>query len=168
MAAFRVIDVYPYRRASGPGSRQPGVVPEWLLFRRAPHVAYGGTWRMVGGKTRPGEPGWRAALREVHEETGAVPARAWALPSVNAFYEWREDRLSLAPAFAAELTADPVLNHEHDLHAWLSVDEAVALLAWPEQIRLLQLADRLLRTDAVAADWYLPPDADADADAAAR
>jgi dihydroneopterin triphosphate diphosphatase len=167
MAAVRVVDVYPYRLAppAGPpaGRRQRGPAPEWLLLRRAPGVRYEGTWRMVGGKVEPGEPGWRAALREVLEETGRQPVRAWALPSANTFYEWREDRITVAPAFAVELDGDPRLDREHDRFAWVPVEEAVALLAWPEQVRLIQLADRLLRADAVAADWYLPLEADAPA-----
>ena len=53
--------------------------------------------------------------------------------------------LGVAPAFAAELDADPALNHEHDAFAWLAVEEAAPHLRWPEQQRLLRLAHRIVR-----------------------
>lgn len=149
----RVIDVYPYRLA-------PAGHIEWLLLRRSPGTLYAGSWRMVGGKVAPGETGWRAALRELHEETGRHPVRAWVLPSVNAFYEWQEDRLTLAPAFAAELDADPILNQEHDSFCWLRLEDAAARLAWPEQQRLIRLADNLLRGTALPPALELPPAGD--------
>lgn len=135
--AVRVVDVYPYRAES--------VNPEFLLLRRAPEAEYAGQWRMVGGKIEDHEAAWEAALREVKEETGHTPTRFWTLPSVNAFYEWREDRINLIPAFAAALPDDPVLDDEHDAFAWLTIREAADRLAWPEQQRLLRLADRTLR-----------------------
>ena len=135
---IRVVDVYPYRRP-----KEETV--EFLLMRRAASAAYAGQWRMVGGKIEAGETAWRAALRELREETGLEPDRLWALPSVNAFYEWTHDRINLIPAFAARLSADPTLDREHDAFLWLSAEAAAARLAWPEQRRLLRLADRLLR-----------------------
>ena len=137
-AVVRVIDVYPYRLV------EDGE-PEFLLLRRAAGVVYAGAWRMVGGKIDAGEAAWQAALRELCEETGCLPRRLWALPSVNTFYEWQHDRVNLTPAFAAELDADPVLDHEHEAFAWLPVEEAVMRLRWPEQQRLLRLAHRILR-----------------------
>ncbi len=136
--ALRVVDVYPYRRVEG------GTV-EFLLMRRAASAVYTGQWRMVGGKIEPGETAWQAALRELREETGLAPERLWVLPSVNTFYEWTHDRVNLIPAFAARLTADPTPDREHDAFAWLSAEAAAARLLWPEQRRLLLLADRLLR-----------------------
>lgn len=137
--AIRVVDVYPYR--------QTREHPEFLLFRRASDVPYAGQWRMVGGKIKDGETAWEAALREVKEETGQSPEDFWALPSLNTFYEWQADRVNLIPAFAAALVEDPVLDDEHETFEWLSASEAVQRLQWPEQQRLLQCADRLLRSE---------------------
>jgi len=134
---IRVVDVYPYRHQS--------VNPEFLLLHRAPTATYAGQWRMVGGKIEDEEAAWETGLREVEEETGHTPTQFWTLPSVNAFYEWRADRINLAPAFAAALPDDPTLNDEHDAFAWLPAREAAERLNWPEQKRLLRLADRLLR-----------------------
>lgn len=135
---IRVIDVYPYRLAAAGAA-------DFLLLRRAPGVVYAGQWRMVGGKIRVGETAWQAAARELHEETGRTPVHLWALPSVNAFYEWRHDRINLIPAFAARIDADPVLDREHDAFAWLDVEEAAGRLAWPEQQRLLRLVHQVIR-----------------------
>lgn len=130
------MDVYPYRLGSEGAA--------FLLLRRAAGRMYAGAWRMVGGKIGPGEQAWEAALRELREETGREPARFWSVPSANVFYEWQHDRVNIAPAFAAELTGDPVLDGEHDAFAWLPAPEAAARLAWPEQARLLTLVDRML------------------------
>lgn len=134
---IRVVDVYPYREQS--------VNPEFLLFRRASDTTYADQWRMVGGKIEADEAAWETGLREVKEETGQSPTHFWTLPSVNAFYEWEHDRINLAPAFAAALPTDPVLNDEHDDYLWKPAEEAAQHLDWPEQKRLLRLADRVLR-----------------------
>lgn len=130
--------MYPYRVRSGQA--------EWLVLRRATGRLYGGTWRMVGGKVETGETAPAAARRELREETGLDALRLWTIPSVNAFYEWSSDRLTLAPAFAAELPDDAVLtlDAEHDDAAWLPAEAAAARLVWPEQARLLCLADACL------------------------
>ena len=133
----RIVDVYPYREQS--------VNPEFLILRRAPGTEYARQWRMVGGKIEPGEAAWETARREATEETGHAPDRLWTIPSLNAFYEWQDDRINLIPAFAAVCPADPVLDDEHDAFAWLPAQEAVNRLAWPEQRRLLRLADQMIR-----------------------
>ena len=140
----RVVDVYPYRRQEGR--------TEWLVLRRAPERTYAGQWRMVGGKLHPDEAAHLTARREVMEETGQAPAQLWVIPSTNVFYEWAEDRVNVVPAFAAELDGDPVLNAEHDAWAWVPSEDAAARLAWPEQRRLLLLADALLK-EGLRPEW---------------
>ena len=132
----RVVDVYPYRE------RGDGV--EFLLLHRASHQLYAGSWRMVGGKIGSGEAAWQTARRELREETGLSADPLWVLPSVNAFYEWDTDRISLTPAFAAQVSGTPALNDEHDDFAWLAPETAADRLAMPEQERLLRLAADLL------------------------
>ena len=136
-AVIRVVDVYPYRLHEGEAA-------EFLLLHRAQPVEYAGQWRMVGGKIEEGEAAWEAARREVREETGAAPRRLWSIPSMNAFYEWREDRVNLIPPFAAEIGGDLQLDREHDALCWLAAEEAAARLSWPEQKRLLRLAGQML------------------------
>ncbi len=143
----RVVDVYPYRRTAD------GSV-EWLLLRRAAGRVYAGQWRMVGGKIADGETAHAAARRELLEETGQASVAFWALPSCNVFYEWTHDRVNVAPAFAAELAAEPVLDAEHDAFAWVPLAEAVARLAWPEQRRLLALAAETL-AQGIPGPWHV-------------
>jgi dihydroneopterin triphosphate diphosphatase len=140
----RVVDVYAYRNTVR--ARR-----EFLLLRRASSVSYAGHWRMLAGKIRPSEKAWQTAEREIREETGLLPVCLWAVPSANVFYEWQSDRVNVIPAFAAELDADPRLNHEHDAFGWFSAAEAAGHLVWPEQRRLLLMVDRM-------ADHALPPE----------
>ncbi len=150
--SLHAVDVYPYRRA-------PDGATVWLVARRASGRAYAGTWRMIGGKVEPGEAAWETALRELAEETGWEAGRGlrelWAVPSVNAHYDWAADRVVLAPAFAAEVEGEPLLNDEHDASAWLPAEDAAARLAWPEQARLLRLAAGLVEADRPDA-WAVP------------
>lgn len=147
------VDVYPYRTDAGGGT-------EWLALRRAPGRSDAGRWRMVGGKVRPGEAAWQTALRELAEETGWMPGAGlrglWTLPSVNAFYEWQTDRVVFAPAFAAHVEGDPVLDDEHDDWEWLQAEQAAGRLAWPEQARLLRLAARLAEPGHRPEAWDVP------------
>jgi len=141
-ASIRVVDVYPYRITS---DHPAGV--ELLLLRRAEGTSFEGSWRMVGGGIDAGETAWETARRELREETGCVPETFWALPSVNTFYEWHSDRISLTPAFAAEVSGPISLNAEHDAFEWLSPTEASSRLHWPEQQRLAILTAEMAPGD---------------------
>lgn len=147
------IDVYPYRR-TGTGAT------EWLVLRRAAGRSDVGRWRQVGGKIRPGETAWEAALRELAEETGWRPGTGllemWALPSVNTFYEVAEDRVVLAPAFAAHVEGEPTLDDEHDAWAWHPAETAASSLAWSEPARLLRLAAQLADASDRPDAWRVP------------
>lgn len=99
---------------------------------------------MVGGKIEGSERAWQTALREVLEETGLHPLRLWTIPSANVFYEWEHDRVNVCPAFAAEVSSDPVVEREHEDYGWFNTDEAVDQLLWPEQQRLLRLTAAML------------------------
>ena len=147
--SVRVVDVYPYRLM------ERGPV-RFLLLRRAETVAYGGQWRMVGGKIEPGETAWQAAQRELREETGCPPLRFWTVPSVNTFYEWPTDTLNLVPAFAARLDADPHLDDEHDAFGWFYAEQAIRRLGWPEQRRLLRLVNTILQAGGPSPGWVIP------------
>jgi 8-oxo-dGTP pyrophosphatase MutT (NUDIX family) len=128
---------------------------EYLLLKRTP--ALGGFWQGVTGGVEVGESHTQAARREVWEETGYQ--RFISFVPLDFRYSYPVDRPRwghlYAPevetiaeeCFGAEVSLDqgePVLDpHEHDRCCWLDVQQALALLAWPEnQEALRRFADR--------------------------
>jgi len=149
MSKKRLIDLYAYRIVEGR--------PEFLLFKRAKGKIYQGQWRMVGGKVEPDETSWQGALRELKEETGLVPIMFWTIPSVNTFYEHKSDTVHHIPAFAAEIETDqkPILDDEHTEYEWLSLEQAVRRISWPEQQRLLKLTESIITENEILEDWIV-------------
>lgn len=127
-----IVDVYVFRR------RADGV--EFLLLRRAADAALGGTWQSVHGHIEPREPAWRAALRELQEETGLEPLRFWQIDFVNTFYVASRDAILMCPCFAAEAppNAPVVLSAEHTEFAWLATEQALRRFMWPGQRRAVE------------------------------
>ncbi len=125
--ACRQIEVFLFRR------RARRV--EFLLLRRAPDRTLPGIWQPVTGGIEQGEPAYRAAAREVLEETGLTPLRWWALEHLTAFYEPARDTIAMVPVFAAEVDwTDPVqLSHEHDRYAFSSERAAARRMLWQTQ-----------------------------------
>lgn len=123
----KIVDVYVFRRA--------GVSAEVLQLFRSPDSRLGATWQSVHGTIEAGEHAWQAARRELMEETGLSPMRAWQLESVNTFYSARDDAVHLCPGFAIEVPADAEvrLNHEHTEFRWLTEGAAETEFLWPGQ-----------------------------------
>lgn len=139
-ALIRVFDCHVARPSSSGGY-------EYLLLERASHKIYAGSWRMVGGKLKPEETAWQGCLRELAEETQLPIERLLAVPYVNRFYEWQQDRINDIPVFVAitRPDADPTLDAEHSSHAWLTLEAAAERLPWPGQREGLRAADTLIR-----------------------
>lgn len=150
MAEKKLIDLYPYRVVDGEAS--------FLLFRRAKGKIYEGQWRMVGGKVKPGETSWQAALRELREETNLSPELFWTIPSINQFYEHSSDKIFSIPAFAAEINPDDTiqLDSEHNEFTWIKSEDASTYIQWPEQIRLIELTNNLITSNKILDDWHVP------------
>lgn len=146
----KLIDLYPYRVVDGEVS--------FLLFRRAKGKIYEGQWRMVGGKVEPGELYWKAALRELKEETNLRPTFFWTIPSINQFYEHSSDKILSIPAFAAEINPDDTikLDSEHKEFTWIQSEDASTYIQWPEQIRLIELTNKLITSNKILDDWRVP------------
>jgi len=127
-----IIDCYVFRRR--------GDVVEFLMLLRTPESRIGGTWQAVHGKIEAGEKAWKAALREMKEETGLTPLRFWQLESVNTFYLADRDRILMCPAFAAEVAPDAevVLCHEHTAQRWVTAEEVGKQFMWPGQRRAVR------------------------------
>jgi dATP pyrophosphohydrolase len=112
---------------------------------------------MIGGKIKEGEMAWEAGLRELNEETKANPDLYWVIPSVNHFYNHRNDNIELIPAFAAELDchSEIILNEEHSEFKWIEYKNCNDFIQWPEQRRLLSLTNTLLNSQQILEDWKI-------------
>ncbi len=125
------------------------VVPEdpWrvLVVQRGRETRCPGAWETVHGRIEPGETPEAAAIREVGEEVGLVIDRLYNV-CVQPFYLHQQTTVHLAVVFCAFVSGDaPVeLGDEHQGHAWLSLDDALARLAWPRERSALRDAHALL------------------------
>jgi dATP pyrophosphohydrolase len=124
-----------------------GVSHEFLQLRRAPGMEVSGSWAAVSGRIEPGEVAWKAALRELREETGLAPAEFYRLDCAGEFYTTVDDSLWIAPVFFALVAADAnvVLNEEHQEFRWLGRKHAAALFTWPGDRRAVrEICDEIL------------------------
>ena len=93
------------------------------------------TWQLVSGGIEPGEAAWRAAVRELREETGLSPVELYTLDHISTFYIPELDARSESINFCAVVAADAVvkLNVEHTNYRWVPVESIEAALMWPGQ-----------------------------------
>jgi len=144
-----LIDLYPYRWIHK--------TPEFLILKRSNTVIYSGQWRMIGGKLQTNETASDAALRELSEETGLVPKLFWCVPSINSFFDFKQNKIQHIPVFSAEIEPESEikLNHEHIEYQWITIDAVDTFLKWPEQIRLTSLIHHLLTSATIAKEWII-------------
>ena len=110
---------------------------EVLPIRRAtaPRI---GEWSLPGGRLEQGEAPADAALRELTEETG-VTARLLGLIEVVDTIMGEPEKLYLLHDYAALWTGgEPVPGDDADRAEFVSVEEAVARVAWSETARIIQ------------------------------
>ena len=107
---------------------------EFLLLKRADYQVYPDLWQMVTGKIKTNEKAYQTAIREIKEETGLTPLQLWVAPTVNSFYEPKEEYICLLPVFASRVEADKIqLSDEHAEYKWVNKAEAQKLLAWAQE-----------------------------------
>jgi len=111
---------------------------EVLLLKRTQTLI--GEWCQVAGSIEEGETTWQAALRELDEETGLKPNALYSADTCEQFYEADRDAITIAPVFVAfiDSTAMVTLNHEHSEYRWVSFDEAIEMVAFGGQRRVLR------------------------------
>lgn len=118
--------------------RGSGATTQMLVVQRA--SAYlRGAWSYVAGHIEAGETGWQAALRELREETGLVPADFYATSFCEQVYFAEDDCIEVIPAFVARVNdaATVRLNPEHVAYRWLALDAAADALPFGSQRDLL-------------------------------
>lgn len=115
---------------------------EFLLLKRSEDQHYPGLWQMVTGKIKEGEKAFQTALREIKEETELVPIQLWVAPTVNSFYEPRDEFICLIPVFAARVKSNKVkISSEHTEYKWVNKQTAQKLLAWEGQRKAVQIIE---------------------------
>lgn len=115
--------------------------PEFLLLHRngrGPAYAGDWAWTSPAGARQPGEPVYRAALRELYEEAGLTGFTPWALDLSD---RWAVFGLDVP----AEVGID-LIDPEHDRYAWVDAAAAAA------RILPAEVAERT-----VARMWRTPP-----------
>ncbi len=119
---------------------------EFLLLKRAENQFYPGLWQMVTGKIIPTEKAFETALREIKEETGLIPLQLWIAPTINSFYEPKDEYICLLPVFVAKVDAGSkiIISDEHTEYKWLEKDKAKELLAWPGQREAVDIIEDYL------------------------
>ena len=119
---------------------------EFLLLKRADNQVYPGLWQMVTGKIKEsvsgGEKAYQTAIREIREETGLIPLQLWVAPTVNSFYEPKDEFICLLPVFAARVESNQIkLSDEHTDYKWVDKTTAQKLLAWEGQRKAVQIIE---------------------------
>ncbi len=129
----------PFTAVSAWVVRREGAKARYLLLRRSAEYLKG-NWQMVVGRPDGRECAVETVLREIREETGFHPAALYNSAEAEVFYEARSGGVAVVPAFVAfvdrkEVTLSP---DEHDAYEWLSFEEALGRLEFPQQKRILR------------------------------
>ena len=102
----------------------PHRADRFLVARRAEGLHLAGHWEFPGGKIRPEEKPVDAARRELAEETGLIGAELE--PLVVVVHDYAEAPLRFH-VFVAHDPAGDVAMDDQRQHAWLSLEELLAL-----------------------------------------
>lgn len=120
-----------------PGSR------EILLVGRAQQTRSGQLWALPKGTPVAGETTQHTALREVREETGLEVAITGYAGAITYSFMERGVRYRKRVVYytMVAIGGDTALHdHEYDFARWFALDEALALMRYPNEADLVQRA----------------------------
>jgi dATP pyrophosphohydrolase len=121
---------------------------KFLLLKRASHKIYPGTWQMITASCEKGETTKQTAVRELLEETGMKAHNLFSVPHVNTFYFDINDSVCLSPVFLVFVDTENVrISDEHTEFKWVTYEEAVDFIHWPDQIESLNVIWRYLKDE---------------------
>ena len=110
-----------------------------------------GHWGFVKGKVEEGEDDMQAVLREAEEETGLKAEQLNFIPGftekINYFYMHEGKRIyKEVTYFLAESSSAKVkLSYEHTDYAWLPYEEAIEVITYENDRKVLEKAENFLR-----------------------
>lgn len=93
-----------------------------LLLKRSDKSSTAGQWELPGGGIEAGEHPFKAAEREVTEETGLQMRDLKLLAAATVRTKKGEETIIMGYAAVAE-TTDITLSWEHDEYAWITKNE---------------------------------------------
>lgn len=118
--------------------RRAGIETEVLMLRRNHTLV--GEWCQIAGGIEAGEKAWETALREVKEETGLSCTRLYSADICEQFYEADRNAIAIGPVFVGLVDEDAavVLNEEHSEFRWTSIADAIDMVPFSGQRRVLR------------------------------
>ena len=108
-------------------------------------------WQLPKGLVDKGESTEDAAVREVREEAGIETDLVERLDKVEYWYFWNEDGERVryhkfVYSYLLRYKAGDVSNHDHEVNEarWFNIDEAISVLAFDSEKKIVEKARGLL------------------------
>ncbi len=107
-----------------------------LLLKRATEKY----WCHVAGHIENGETAWQTVVRELKEETSIEAEVIYSASYIDRFYDDVLNRINLVPVFVTYVDRSVAirLDHEHTDYKWCDLEEAKALVDFPNMKTLYE------------------------------